>query len=286
MILDKRFYIFILINAIIPLFTPFTKLSNYTRPVIYSFIFILIIYFLLDFLKSKKWRCIIKNIIVLFCMIVGFIDLFCIVNFNTPISPNIFDTILATQENEIKNFLRFYLQIPTNIILIIVYIGICVAFFLIKKDFILTINKKFVGIFLALAIIVLSILAIKDYVKNEINQFHTLEKLVQSINITNIFYSIITSIVQTKKYQNYMKNIESNLKNPKTYLLQNHATIPNIVIIIGESASKDFMHIYGYDLENTPHLDKAQAKVGGGGYLYLKMSSAQKPIPNKFSKLS
>ena len=43
-------------------------------------------------------------------------------------------------------------------------------------------------------------------------------------------------------------------------LTENKSEIKNIVFILGESTNRNHMHLYGYYLPNTPHLDEMQAK--------------------------
>ncbi len=43
-------------------------------------------------------------------------------------------------------------------------------------------------------------------------------------------------------------------------LTENESSIRNIVFILGESTNRNHMHLYGYYLPNTPHLDEMQAK--------------------------
>ncbi len=43
-------------------------------------------------------------------------------------------------------------------------------------------------------------------------------------------------------------------------LTENNSEIQNIVFILGESTNRNHMHLYGYYLPNTPHLDELQAK--------------------------
>lgn len=46
----------------------------------------------------------------------------------------------------------------------------------------------------------------------------------------------------------------------KIDLTENNSEIKNIVFILGESTNRNHMHLYGYYLPNTPHLDELQAK--------------------------
>ena len=43
-------------------------------------------------------------------------------------------------------------------------------------------------------------------------------------------------------------------------IAENHSDTPYVVFILGESTTRDRMHLYGYPLENTPNLDALNEK--------------------------
>ncbi len=46
----------------------------------------------------------------------------------------------------------------------------------------------------------------------------------------------------------------------KVQILENNSSIPYVVLILGESTQRNFLHLYDYPLPNTPHLDELSAK--------------------------
>ncbi|WP_172402524.1 phosphoethanolamine transferase [Helicobacter sp. 12S02634-8] len=260
MAIDKRFYFFMIINIVTQIFDPTSKLFHIIAAIACGFIFITGIYYILDGLGiPKKISHIAKNVIVWITIIVGFVEFFCFLNFKIPFNPAFIDVILSTQKIETYSFLKFYFTMPPNIILLIAYAVFCILFFAIKKDWVYPISKRWGQIFLALCVLALVVFTIKDHIQD--NKFHTLKRSLQAVNMLNFFYSIGAGISHTrgylKEYENYRAYMANHLKSAD-YITQNHADIPNIIIVIGESASKNFMHIYGYPLSTTPHLDQAQ----------------------------
>ncbi len=49
--------------------------------------------------------------------------------------------------------------------------------------------------------------------------------------------------------------MENNSQIRQEGILTNHSTIPNVILIIGESTQRGYMSLYGYPLSTTPLLD-------------------------------
>ena len=56
-------------------------------------------------------------------------------------------------------------------------------------------------------------------------------------------------------YRRLAEAVDVNIK-----LTRNDSAVKNIVFILGESTNRNHMHLYGYYLPNTPHLDEMTAK--------------------------
>ncbi len=69
-------------------------------------------------------------------------------------------------------------------------------------------------------------------------------------------YTIISEMQEVDKITEQLKD-DNSIKVTKNKL-PNH----QVVLIIGESMRPDYMHCYGYNLENTPHLDSLIQKKG------------------------
>ena len=69
--------------------------------------------------------------------------------------------------------------------------------------------------------------------------------------ITQIF----SASVQTWEDMGHYEELRQNL-SCEVSLLRNEGSIPYLVLILGESTQRNLMHLYGYYLPNTPHLDK------------------------------
>lgn len=79
---------------------------------------------------------------------------------------------------------------------------------------------------------------------------------IENTPIVRTILSVQSSIENSKIYKEMANSIVNNVE-----ITKNNSTIENIVMIIGESSSRNHMGIYGYNLDTTPNLQKLE-KVG------------------------
>ena len=70
---------------------------------------------------------------------------------------------------------------------------------------------------------------------------------------------VISSAVQTREDMRHYEELRQNLSG-EVHLLRNESRIPYVVLVLGESTQRNLMHLYGYSLPNTPHLDRLAEK--------------------------
>lgn len=70
---------------------------------------------------------------------------------------------------------------------------------------------------------------------------------------------IASASIRTWEDMGHYEEIRQNLSG-EVHLLRNESKIPYVVLILGESTQRDLMHLYGYPLPNTPHLDTLTEK--------------------------
>ncbi len=94
--------------------------------------------------------------------------------------------------------------------------------------------------------------------------------------------SAYSGLAEVKKYVNQSSWINSTKieRKPKDFIL-----------VIGESARRDYFHVYGYPVENTPFLDKAPATIVDGfhvpdsytiGSLRIMLTQTTPPFPGQY----
>lgn len=190
------------------------------------------IFTILSFFKKS-----IKNIIVTLILLVSIplfmVDIFLLYNFNSIINNTNIQILFETNFNESIEFLGTYLNIK-SIIGIIVLLFIFIKLFKLKTK---VQSKKIIYIISLFALV--QIFEVKDNIENT--------------PIVRTILSVRSSIENSKIYKEMANSIVNNVE-----ITKNNSTIENIVIIIGESTTRNHMGIYGYKLNTTPNLKKLE----------------------------
>lgn len=219
------------------------------------------------------------NVLFGLSFIVGAINVFLFINFNSTLNLASFEIFLATNLRESGEFSLFYAN-AKSIVLLLVFIALSIVC---AKSKYAMIPPKPVSAFVALASVVfVCIFAIKCYKgggfgfldtqmsnKSEIyhfakviytglydeseviKEFRELDKKLDSMLALRGGGSDFT------EYANSTQNLSKNLtSNPiKTTYISQKRKIPKIVLIIGESTQRNYMNLYGYPLPNNPNLN-------------------------------
>lgn len=124
--------------------------------------------------------------------------------------------------------------------------------------------------FKALAIPVL--LSLSYFVAKKGNLRPWRNKLLITISLC-IFVVLLNPIQFFGKLQSTIDEVQAEKQKLASFVTHNdwgqsiHQGQPkDYVLVIGESVRRDYMHIYGYPVENTPFLDKAPAVIVDGLY--------------------
>ena len=135
-LLDKHFFLFVAINLVTSLMLiPYVIEGYFIKSIVVMLTAILCFYLIIDFIAFEKIKNAIKIILSILVIPIGFLDLFCIINFQTKIVSGLTINVFLTNPSESLNFLTFYGSMPKNIILLIVYPVACVLLFIIPKKY-------------------------------------------------------------------------------------------------------------------------------------------------------
>lgn len=157
--------------------------------------------------------------------------------FNTAVS------LFATNYVEVKEFLFSIPLIYYLFSLFILILGI----FLSTQNF--TLHFKRQKWFLTFAIMICLHSPVKSFLSG--NHFNLVDTGLPPVRFISEFYKSI----QEFKAEN--KKIISALNNDTWGKVSSTPHYSNYILVIGESARKDFMHTYGFSIENTPFSDRA-----------------------------
>lgn len=190
------------------------------------------IFTILSFFKKS-----IKNIIVTLILLVSIplfmVDIFLLYNFNSIINNTNIQILFETNFNESIEFLATYLNMESILVIIIVFLIILKIF-----RFKLELKNR----------IILIIICIFSFI-----QLFDIVDVAKRTLIFRTINSLNKGIKNVKVYREIVKNLNSDVVIEK-----NNSKIKNIVIIIGESTTRNHMGIYGYKLNTTPNLKKLE----------------------------
>ena len=181
-------------------------------------------------------------VMYLAAVIIGFVECFCVCKFETLYNGAVVNNIFTTDLAETSEFLKVYMD-AQGIFILIVFLAL--AIYGRKSANLCTGIVNLISRFkFATAITLIISIAIINYGK--IGFFHEYETL-PAVRLYNAFHYI-------NKTRKRMLSLAANLKNTVT-ITEDNSDIPNIIFVVGESESKHFMSLYGYNKKTTPYCD-------------------------------
>lgn len=158
-------------------------------------------------------------------------------------------SFLSTNTNEALDVFKSFIVLPF-LVLVLIFYYVCLN--AVKQISFFSITKKgFQFSFVIIAIIfVYGLFGYKsDYYKKNIEKFR-IEKRIYFSNLYPIYY-LNEFIVSISFFQDLKQIKNSNVDY--SFIEKKASEIETVVLIIGESARKDNMSLYGYDRDTTPN---------------------------------
>ncbi|WP_267892593.1 sulfatase-like hydrolase/transferase [Helicobacter salomonis] len=257
MILDNRFFLMWLAPVVVSFFSldayGITHFFQHVSKVaFYGWLFFYLFYGLLNYIKVQILVAILKNIMLLLSLLFALIDFFASHYFNMEFTQSLVDTLLATNFRESYEFLVSTML--SHGFLIVGLVIFCVIF-LYKVHLEIRLSKK-----IHVLLITALILGISLHIARGIYLRGNLQGALIAMRNTTLFvipvlkegYAIYASL----KEHTHMQAVINSFRQPypRDYMRVEANKVPNVVLIIGESASKNFMELYGYSVPNTPFL--------------------------------
>lgn len=213
------------------------------------------------------------------------VNLFLVLNFGGTLNEHLLGIALQSDPNETKEFFGEYLNVKFFVfgIAILGILGLVYRYgdFAIralmggggkhsnKSD----LDKKRIRIFwaifsaLVIALILVHCIRIRPYNERESDVIYVaLDSTKRAVN--SIFGAM-------REYEQINANFSEYIKNIAHEKAPSDRKIANIVLIIGESAQRNLMQIYGYELPNTPILSAIQAQNKGNVFVFGDVISSQ-----------
>ncbi len=301
-VLDNRFLLMWLAPMVAGLFSPYArglkhliafegKIAFYGFFVLYSF------YALFALIKSPFVVKILKNTLLVLSSLFALINFFLSHYFDMVFTPSTIDTILATNSKESQAFFQGMVLPHSGVLL--GALALC-GLFLYFVRFNISLETKTQRILVAVFVLGIGTHAIKlSYTSGGVMAtrgfaripYGVCETTQRVIPLIREGYAIYTSFKEYGNNQAILRAIREPL--PKDYLKVDSNSVPNVVLIVGESESRNFMHVYGYPVPNTPFLSGLQERERERErerdrkiYLCLKMPSPLLPTRSLLSRPS
>lgn len=195
------------------------------------------------------------RILGIFSLSILTIESFLLQKFYTLFSPSIVMVSLDTNKREFSEFFESYIDASFCVLFLCI---ILLGWMLFKKRSILY-NLKFPSWFRNKIIvtticgfILISYFGLTYYVQN-IRGVYGYTSLT---GIERVYYSIKNAINDRKDYEHFLGVVRTDLPKVKT----SNRQIPYVVIVLGESLSKQHQSLYGYYLNTTPLLKERLQK--------------------------
>lgn len=234
------------------------------RHLIFNSILFFSLFYLLAFIRFGKF---LEKILCVLYFLIGIVDLFLSLTFQTQLNSVFFTIFLSTNFSEAREFLEFYTSLNVLFCLLAFILSsflfflpkrIYRSFFMIRAPFALPpiLNRS-----LAFALL-LSGSFIAGYKIYRIANTTLLTPFLTDKNSALRWYftikdSLIAQNSFIREYQNIAKEMNARIISES---IPKEREIPNIVLIIGESTQRGLMSVYGYPLPSTPNLEEMRKR--------------------------
>uniref|UniRef100_UPI000EAD0E42 sulfatase-like hydrolase/transferase n=1 Tax=Helicobacter mehlei TaxID=2316080 RepID=UPI000EAD0E42 len=261
MVLDNRFWLMWLAPVVASFFSVEVQVWgeafwHVLKVVFYSFLVFYVFYLLLSLIPYQALAKFLKNAMLVVSLVLTFIDFFASYYFHMGFTPSLVGTLLATNTRESQAFLMD--MVFPHMGFILVYLATCVIF-LFYMRFKLSLSPKQSFKTLAMLFVLFWAHTLGAFYGQGGRGFLINPNIpTQIMPIVKEVYALVASLHEYSQ----IKTIYASLKQPypKDYLKVDSDSVPNVVLIVGESASRNFMGIYGYPVPNTPFLSDLQER--------------------------
>ncbi len=251
------------------LFSPYARglkclIAYEVKIAFYGFVVLYLFYALFALIKSPLVVKVLRNTLLGLSLLFALINFFLSHYFDMLFTPNTIDTILATNSKESHDFLENMVLPHSGVLL--GALSFCVLFLYVVRVNV-RLSRKIHATLIAMFILGISLHVIKlagtsggvmeDKGFSRI-PYGVNETIQRVIPLVREGHAIYTSLKEYSNNQAIWQAIREPL--PKDYLKVDSDSVPNVVLIVGESASKNFMGIYGYPVPNTPFLSDLEER--------------------------
>ncbi|GAA9989020.1 hypothetical protein VN1001_14210 [Helicobacter pylori] len=244
-ILDEKFLIFLLCNALSNAYKN-SDLFSFSKGFLGAFLIGFVVYYAAALIPKRPLQRLLEWLFIGSGIIFSVAEIFTLFMFKMPFSKGLINTLLATNGSETMAFVKSYNDY------LFYYAFILIALLIAIK----TIRFRALVPGAIASVLGLSILTIGSvrHVKYLTSNDAILKGSLRSLSLARGFHSAYLSLSdrqQAIKFYSFF----NNLYLPSGYL-SSTGDVSNVILVIGESASRNFMQLYGYSVPNNPLLSE------------------------------
>ncbi len=248
-ILDEKFLIFLLCNALSNAYNDLFSsiaykniLFSFSKGFLGAFLIGFVVYYGCSLIPKKRLQYSLEWLFIGSGILFSVAEIFTMFMFKMPFSKGLMDTLLATNSSETMAFIKSYKND------LFYYAFIVIALLIAIK--IIRFRALIPGTLAS--VLGLSILTIGSVHNILTKNDALLKRSLRSLSLARGFYSAYLSFLDRQRAINSFLN---NLYLPSGYL-SSASDVENVILVIGESASRNFMQLYGYSVPNNPLLSE------------------------------
>ncbi|WP_231273653.1 phosphoethanolamine transferase [Helicobacter pylori] len=244
-ILDEKFLMFLLCNALSNAYKN-SDLFSFSKGFLGAFLIGFVVYYATALIPKRPLQRLLEWLFIGSGIIFSVAEIFTLFMFKMPFSKGLIDTLLATNGSETMAFVKSYNNY------LFYYAFILIALLIAIK----TIRFRALVPGVIASVLGLSILTIGSVrlLNTSTSNDAILKRSLRSLSLARGFYSAYLSLTdrqQAIKFYSFF----NNLYLPSDYL-SGTGDVSNVILVIGESASRNFMQLYGYNAPNNPLLSE------------------------------
>ncbi|MGL2815491.1 sulfatase-like hydrolase/transferase [Helicobacter pylori] len=242
--LDEKFLIFLLCNALSNAYKN-SDLFSFSKGFLGAFLIGFVVYYGCALIPKKRLRYSLEWLFIGSGIIFSVAEIFTLFMFKMPFSKGLIDTLLATNSSETMAFIKSYKNYLLYYALILIALLIMIKIIRFR-----VLVPGVIASVLGLSVLTIGSVRLKPLTNNDA----ILKRSLFSLSLARGFYSAYLSLTdrqQAIKFYSFL----NNLYLPSDYL-SSTGDVPNVVLVIGESASRNFMQLYGYSVPNNPLLSQ------------------------------
>ncbi len=243
--LDEKFLMFLLCNALANAYRN-NDLFSFSKGFLGAFLIGFVAYYGCTLVPKKRLRYSLEWLFIGGGIALSVAEIFTLFMFKMPFSKGLIDTLLATNSSETMAFIKSYKNYLLYYALIL--IALLAAIKMIR--FRALVPSMIASV---LGVSILTIGSVRN-IKPLANNDAILKKSLRSLSLARGVYSAYLSLFDRQRAIKFYSALK-NLYLPSGYL-SGMGDVENVVLVIGESASRNFMQLYGYSVPNNPLLSQ------------------------------